>query len=170
MRRSRSPALELRPFSGVVAALGPLPTPLFFYPGWGEPLPDVNHDKTAMTPTATMTPVLSCKFSCFLVYSVLSPHCRIRGAAAVRRGSGKCGHTTCVFFILFSPTCRLWPRDNDEEDGGDDDNGAKTSERRNIAVARTKAVRWLYYLSVCLFVFVSPKCIQAMAEGQRCVG
>ncbi len=147
--------------------LGSPPPPHF---SLGEPLPDVDHDETAMTPTAAMTPVLFCRFSCFLVYSVLSPNCRIRGAAAARRRIREVGPYYLCVFIFFSPTCRLWPRDNNEEDGGDDDYDARTSESRSIAVARTKAVRWLYNLSVGLFVFVSPKCMQAMAEGQRCVG
>ncbi len=42
-----------------------------------------------------------------------------------------------------------------------------TGREENIAAAmnNSEKVRWLYYLLVCLFVFVSH--MQAMAEGQR---
>ncbi len=53
-------------------------------------------------------------------------------------------------FIFLSPTCRLWRRDNDEEDGGDDDGtrGQHVPRRRK-------------------YVGYTTCHMQAMAEGQR---
>ncbi len=65
----------------------------------------------------------------------------------------------CCFFFwllsLWSPTCWLWQRDNDEEDGGSND---RIDERTTLP----KKVRWLYYLSVVLgflkISLLSPTC------------
>ncbi len=67
-------------------------------------------------------------------------------------------------FIFLSPTCRLWRRDNNEVDGGDDD-------QRDQRTTSPKKVRWLYDLSVVVvlcgcYLFVVSHML-AMAEGQQ---
>ncbi len=60
---------------------------------------------------------------------------------------------------LWSPTCWLWRRDNDEVDGGDDD-------QRDERTTSPKKVHWLYYLSVVLFFFKSLCCLPHAGYGR----
>ncbi len=92
------------------------------------------------------------------------------------------GYTTCLLFFfwllsLWSPTCWLWRRDNDEVDGDDDD-------QRDKRTTSPKNVRWLYYLSVvlvfknkCLCCFphagygrgiLTRRMVDDRARGQHC--
>ncbi len=128
MRRRRSPAQEPRPFGGAVAASGPLPHPAFFFYGvgegtrkaathsrvGGEPLPET----ATVTSTSTTT---QCVLPCSRAYlSTLSLSCLPTAGSEeqLQRGGGR-----------ISPTCRVWQRDNNEEDGSDDD-GTRGEHRR----------------------------------------
>ncbi len=73
-------------------------------------------------------------------------------------------YLSVVFFwllSLWSPTCWLWQRDNDE---------GWWWRQRNEGTTLPKKVRWLYYLSVVLSFFKNLFVVShmlAMAEGQR---
>ncbi len=71
----------------------------------------------------------------------------------------------CFFWLLslWSPTCWLWQRDNDEEDGGGDD-GTSRQHRRRTYVGYTTCVLFVFLLLLSLW---SPTCCMAMEEGQQ---
>ncbi len=87
-----------------------------------------------------------------------------KGTRGQHRQRTYVGYTTCLlfFFLLLSllyPTCWLWQRDNDEEDGGGDD-GTCGQHRQRMYVGYTNCVFFLKNLFVVSHML-------AMAEGQR---
>ncbi len=70
-----------------------------------------------------------------------------------------------VFWLLslWSPTCWLWQRDDDEEDGGGNDRTRRQHCRRKY-VGYTTCLLFVFLLLLSLW---SPTCCMAMVEGQR---
>ncbi len=99
-------------------------------------------------------------FSCFLIFSLLSP---IAGSEEqLQQGGrpGKWGHTTCLFFIFCLPHAG-YGRGTTTRTMDDD---ARGPENIAAVVNNSEEVRWLYYvyLSVCLSF-----CLPHAGYGER---